>query len=104
MTVRRWATELLPQCPSRYRRRESLKRILIGSISPMDSSAPLYEPAEEHELLRRSVRELAEAEIAPYAAEVDAKSRFPDEAYAALKQAELHAVHIPEAYGGAGAD
>jgi alkylation response protein AidB-like acyl-CoA dehydrogenase len=69
-----------------------------------DRPAPPYEPTEEHEMLRQSVRDLAEAEIAPYAAEVDAKSRFPDEAYAALKQAELHAVHIPEAYGGAGAD
>jgi alkylation response protein AidB-like acyl-CoA dehydrogenase len=64
---------------------------------------PAYEPTEEHEMLRQSVRDLAEAKIAPYAAEVDANSRFPDEAYTALKQAELHAVHIPEAYGGAGA-
>jgi alkylation response protein AidB-like acyl-CoA dehydrogenase len=72
----------------------------------MDPDRPLppYEPTEEHEMLRQSVRDLAEAEIAPYAAEVDAKPRFPDEAYQALKQAELHAVHIPEAYGGAGAD
>jgi alkylation response protein AidB-like acyl-CoA dehydrogenase len=72
----------------------------------MDSERPIpaYEPTEEHEMLRRSVRDLAEAKIVPYAAEVDANSRFPDEAYAALKQAELHAVHIPEAYGGAGAD
>jgi alkylation response protein AidB-like acyl-CoA dehydrogenase len=69
-----------------------------------ERSVPPYEPTEEHEMLRRSVRDLAEAEIVPYAADVDANSRFPDEAYAALKQAELHAVHIPEAYGGAGAD
>src|SRR4051812_8880609 len=69
-----------------------------------DRPVPPYEPTEEHELLRQSVRDLAAAEIAPYAADVDANSRFPDEAYAALKRAELHAVHIPEAYGGAGAD
>jgi alkylation response protein AidB-like acyl-CoA dehydrogenase len=72
--------------------------------APDAGAAPPYEPTEEHQMLRRSVRDLAEAEIAPYAAEVDEASRFPDEAYAALKQAELHAVHIPEAYGGAGAD
>ncbi|SNS15002.1 Acyl-CoA dehydrogenase, N-terminal domain, partial [Actinomadura mexicana] len=31
-------------------------------------------------MLRRSVRELAEAKIAPFAAEVDEESRFPQEA------------------------
>ncbi|HEX6470460.1 MAG TPA: acyl-CoA dehydrogenase [Streptosporangiaceae bacterium] len=72
--------------------------------APDAGAAPPYEPTEEHDMLRRSVRDLAEAEIAPHAADVDELSRFPDEAYAALKQAELHAVHIPEAYGGAGAD
>src|SRR5438874_2216372 len=73
--------------------------------SPPDGgAAPPYEPTEEHEMLRQSVRDLADAEIAPHAAEVDEKSRFPEEAYAALKRADLHAVHIPESYGGAGAD
>ena len=60
--------------------------------------------ADEHELLRRAVRELAEAKIAPYAAEVDAQARFPSEALEALTGAGFHAAHIPEAYGGEGAD
>ncbi|WP_207924258.1 acyl-CoA dehydrogenase family protein, partial [Actinomadura bangladeshensis] len=63
-----------------------------------------YAPSEEHELLRRTVRELAEAKIAPFAAEVDEESRFPQEALDALVAADLHAVHVPESYGGAGAD
>jgi alkylation response protein AidB-like acyl-CoA dehydrogenase len=58
----------------------------------------------EHLMLRESVRALADAEIAPYAAEVDEKSEFPQKAYEALVKAEMHAPHIPEAYGGAGAD
>ena len=68
------------------------------------SDFPAYAPSEEHELLRRTVRELAEAKIAPFAAEVDEESRFPREALDALVAADLHAVHVPESYGGAGAD
>ena len=64
----------------------------------------MYTLDEEHELLRQTARELAEAKIAPFAAAVDAESRFPAEALGALTGASLHAVHIPEAYGGEGAD
>ena len=65
---------------------------------------PGYTPSEEHELLRKTVRQLAEAKIAPAAADVDASSRFPQEALDALTGAGLHAAHIPENYGGEGAD
>jgi alkylation response protein AidB-like acyl-CoA dehydrogenase len=63
-----------------------------------------YALSEEHEALRESVRQLAEDKIAPYAADVDQQARFPQEAQDALVKADLHAVHIPEAYAGAGAD
>ncbi len=63
-----------------------------------------YAPSPEHELLRQTVRELAEAKIAPAAADVDEGSRFPQEALDALTGARLHAAHIPECYGGEGAD
>jgi alkylation response protein AidB-like acyl-CoA dehydrogenase len=63
-----------------------------------------YAPSDEHDLLRQTVRELAEAKIAPAAADVDANSRFPQEALDALTGAQLHAAHIPESYGGEGAD
>ncbi|HEY8480986.1 MAG TPA: acyl-CoA dehydrogenase [Spirillospora sp.] len=65
---------------------------------------PAYAPSEEHELLRRTVREVADAKIAPFAAAVDEESRFPREALEALVASDLHAVHVPEEYGGAGAD
>ncbi len=68
------------------------------------SNIAAYALPEEHEALRESVRELAQDKIAPYAAEVDAESRYPQEAHDALVKADLHAVHVPEAYGGAGAD
>ncbi|MFE7133562.1 acyl-CoA dehydrogenase [Streptomyces sp. NPDC057638] len=64
----------------------------------------LYRPAEEHDALRDAVRSLAEAKIAPFAAEVDEEGRFPQEALDALVANDLHAVHVPEEYGGAGAD
>lgn len=64
----------------------------------------LYRLAEEHEELRAAVRSLAEKEIAPYAADVDEQERYPTEARDALTKAGFAAVHIPEAYGGQGAD
>ncbi|MFD0155134.1 acyl-CoA dehydrogenase family protein [Streptomyces sp. NPDC055721] len=70
----------------------------------MGKDFDLYRPAEEHDMLRESVRALAEAKIAPFAAAVDEEGRFPREALDALVANDLHAVHVPEAYGGAGAD
>ncbi|MGI8328726.1 acyl-CoA dehydrogenase [Actinomadura scrupuli] len=70
----------------------------------MNADFPAYAPSEEHELLRRVVRDLADATIAPRAAEVDESAEFPQHSLDALVGADLHAVHIPEAYGGAGAD
>ncbi|MFE7647147.1 acyl-CoA dehydrogenase family protein [Streptomyces phaeoluteigriseus] len=64
----------------------------------------LYRPSEEHDMLRDAIRSLAEAKIAPYAAAVDEEARFPQEALDALVASDLHAVHVPEEYGGAGAD
>ncbi|MFI9254409.1 acyl-CoA dehydrogenase family protein [Streptomyces sp. NPDC053069] len=64
----------------------------------------LYRPSEEHDMLRDAVRSLVEAKIAPFAAAVDEEARFPQEALDALVANDLHAVHVPEEYGGAGAD
>ncbi|NEE29090.1 acyl-CoA dehydrogenase, partial [Streptomyces sp. SID7982] len=59
---------------------------------------------EEHDMLRETIRALAESKIAPFAAAVDEESRFPQEALDALVSSDLAAVHVPEEYGGAGAD
>jgi alkylation response protein AidB-like acyl-CoA dehydrogenase len=63
-----------------------------------------YRLSDEQVMLRAAVRQLAEDKIAPYAADVDENARFPQEAHDALVQAGFHAVHVPEQYGGAGAD
>ena len=67
-------------------------------------SFDVYQLPEEHRALRQSVRELAEDKIAPRAAETDLLAEFPHDVYAELVRAGFHAVHIPEEYGGAGAD
>jgi len=63
-----------------------------------------YRLAEEHDLLRKSVRAMAEAKIAPRAAEIDETGEFPWDVFEELKRNDLLAIHVPEAYGGPGAD
>ncbi|MFG1941976.1 acyl-CoA dehydrogenase family protein [Nonomuraea sp. NPDC048826] len=67
-------------------------------------SFPLYAPAEEHDMLRETVRALADEKIAPRAAEADEAEEFPWDVYKALVAADLHAIHVPEQYEGAGGD
>jgi alkylation response protein AidB-like acyl-CoA dehydrogenase len=64
----------------------------------------LFTLPEEHQLLRATVRELAADKIAPRAAGIDEAAEFPWDVNDALVAAELHAVHVPEAYEGVGAD
>jgi alkylation response protein AidB-like acyl-CoA dehydrogenase len=68
------------------------------------SEFPLYALSEEHQAIREAVRAVADAKIAPYAASVDEEARYPHEAAEALLASDFHAPHVPEAYGGAGAD
>ena len=67
-------------------------------------SADLFVLSEDHRAIREAVREIAEKEIAPHAADCDEQERYPIEAQKALTGAGMQAVHIPEAYGGNGAD
>ena len=64
----------------------------------------LYQLSEEHEAVREAVRAIAEDKIAPYAAEVDEQSRYPQEAHDALVASDFFAPHVPEEYDGVGAD
>jgi len=70
----------------------------------VNSSFDTYRLPEEHDALREAVRAMAEKEIAPYAAEVDEQERYPREAFDALAASGFAAVHVPEEYGGQGAD
>ena len=64
----------------------------------------VYALSEEHTALVAAVRDLVADKIAPHAAEVDETAQFPQVAYDALRAADLHAVHVPEEYGGNGGD
>jgi alkylation response protein AidB-like acyl-CoA dehydrogenase len=63
-----------------------------------------FKLSDEHSELRAVLRNLCEKEIAPYAADVDEKARYTDEALAALTASGFAAIHIPEEYGGQGGD
>ncbi|MCY7400641.1 MAG: acyl-CoA dehydrogenase family protein [Nocardioides sp.] len=68
------------------------------------SDYPLYALPEEHQAIREAVRAVCDAKIAPFAAAVDEEARYPQEAHDALVASDFHAPHVPEEYGGAGAD
>jgi len=69
-----------------------------------DDFYPLFAAGEDHETLREAVRAVARDKIAPYAAQVDEESRYPQEAHDALVAADFFAPHVPEEYDGVGAD
>jgi alkylation response protein AidB-like acyl-CoA dehydrogenase len=73
-------------------------------MTAIDSSFDLFTLADEHHELRTAIRALTEREIVHHAADCDENERFPEEALKALNQSGFNAVHIPEAYGGQGAD
>lgn len=70
----------------------------------MNPDFDVYALSEEHRLLRESVRALADDRIAPRAAEIDESGEFPWDVHDALVKADFHAIHLPEAYEGVGAD
>ncbi|MGH7724041.1 MAG: acyl-CoA dehydrogenase family protein [Candidatus Eiseniibacteriota bacterium] len=59
---------------------------------------------EDHRQIRDTVREFAEAELAPHAARWDEEGAHPDEVYAKLRDVGFYALLIPEEYGGAAYD
>ncbi|MDO8732678.1 MAG: acyl-CoA dehydrogenase family protein [Actinomycetota bacterium] len=60
--------------------------------------------SEDHQMIRAAIRDLAASQIAPHAEEADETSTFPQASYDALRASDFHAPHIPEQYGGVGAD
>jgi short-chain 2-methylacyl-CoA dehydrogenase len=63
-----------------------------------------FQLEEEHELIRRTVREFAEQRVAPVAEELDREHRFPYELVEELAALGLMGLPIPEEWGGAGGD
>jgi alkylation response protein AidB-like acyl-CoA dehydrogenase len=63
-----------------------------------------FDLSPEHELIRRTVREFAEGEVAPVAEELDRTKSFPYEIVEKLGRLNLMGIPFPEEYGGAGGD
>ena len=63
-----------------------------------------FELSDEQELVRSTVREFAEAELAPVAGEVDHDHRFPEEVVPKMAGMNLMGMPYPEEYGGAATD
>src|SRR5881227_1772984 len=63
-----------------------------------------FDLTQEHELVRRTVREFAVERVAPVAEELDREERFPYELVSELAGLGLMRMTIPEEYGGSGAD
>jgi short-chain 2-methylacyl-CoA dehydrogenase len=63
-----------------------------------------FDLSHDHELIRRTVREFAEGEVAPVAEELDRTKAFPYEIVAKLGALNLMGIPFPEEYGGGGGD
>src|ERR1017187_6558606 len=63
-----------------------------------------FDLSPDHELIRRTVREFAEGEIAPVAEALDRTKSFPYEIVAKLGKLNLMGIPFPEEYGGGGGD
>src|ERR687894_1814793 len=61
-----------------------------------------FELSDEQQQVRMSVREFAEAEIAPHVMEWDESQHFPVELRPQLAELGLMGIIFPEEYGGAG--
>src|SRR5215218_6920912 len=63
-----------------------------------------FDLSDDHELIRRTVRDFAEGEVKPVAEELDREKRFPYEIVEKLGGLGLMGIPYPEEYGGGGAD
>ncbi len=63
-----------------------------------------FDFTEEQQLIRRTVREFAEKEIAPRARHTDETGEFPAETFRKMGELGLMGLPFPEEYGGAGVD
>jgi len=63
-----------------------------------------FDLSPDHQLIQRTVREFAQAEVAPVAEELDRTKSFPYEIVRKLGELNLMGIPFPEEYGGGGGD
>jgi len=63
-----------------------------------------FNPCMKHELMRKTVREFAETELGPIAAEIDRDARFPWEVVEKMRGVGFFGLQVPREYGGSEVD
>lgn len=63
-----------------------------------------FNPCMKHKVVRKTVREFAEAELGPIAYEIDKEARFPWEVIEKMRPLNFFGLQIPKEFGGAGMD
>ncbi len=63
-----------------------------------------FELNKTQELFRQMIREFAEKEVKPLAAEIDEEERFPAETVEKMARLGIMGIPVPKQYGGAGGD
>jgi alkylation response protein AidB-like acyl-CoA dehydrogenase len=63
-----------------------------------------FDLSADHELIRRTVRDFAEGEVAPVAEDLDRRKQFPYEIVSKLGELNLMGIPFPQEYGGGGGD
>ncbi len=63
-----------------------------------------FNPSETHKMIRQTVRDFADKEIAPLAEKVDREHYYPAETIRKLGEMGFMGVFVPEQWGGAGMD
>jgi butyryl-CoA dehydrogenase len=79
-----------------------------GGAKPAEAvtleTGPSFDLSEDEQAVRQMVREFAESEIRPIAAEIDETHDFPLENTKQMAELGLLGMFVPEEYGGAGMD
>ncbi|RDD44777.1 Isovaleryl-CoA dehydrogenase, mitochondrial [Trichoplax sp. H2] len=82
--------------------RSFIQRYYLSNVAQVDDA--LFHPTEEEKQLRQTIFKFAQEELAPYAAEIDAKDEFTElrSFWRKLGDMGLHGITVSESEGGAG--
>jgi len=83
---------------------EVYQSFVIFMLGVREPTRMEFRVPDEHRMIRESVRDFCEAEIAPIAQEIEDEHRFPDEIFDQLAELDVMGVPVDEEYGGLGGD
>lgn len=80
-------------------------KVLISTVNKTSETYNMkYERSEEHELIRDSIKNYLDSEVAPYVDEFESKGEFPDAIFRELMGMGYLSTLLSEEYGGGGHD